>query len=245
MDFQIMTEWDAMRIADVLTIAEAACCIVGIPTTRLGSNTSTDPYLIQEQFEDAAYDHGHGVFDRVVKALANSVKAGKLPALKIYRGKYHHIRMVGDESQGFWEPVGDIDAWATLIDVDDLKSWLESRNLRPAFFFPPDDRPSGEPDYLNPKHPRYSFKLAAAVRVWQAMEDENLRRGKGVLNAMKDWLGSRYKELDLVYPSDGRTYSRGDRNGGAITQVAQIANWNADGGTPKTPTTANPSPPEA
>ncbi|TCP16196.1 hypothetical protein EV674_12066 [Simplicispira metamorpha] len=247
-DFQIMSEWDAMRIADVLTIAEAACCIVGIPTTRLGHNTTIGPYLSQEPWErDNGQDECHGVFHRVVEALRNSVKAGKLPAMKIYQGEYHHIRMVGDASEGCWEPVGDIDAWATLIDVDVLKSWLESRNLRPAFFFPPDASASGEPDYLNPNHPRYSPKLAAAVRAWQATEDENLLRGKNPATAMIEWLETRYKEFGLVHRQDNSKsgYKTGDRNGGAIKQAAQVANWMPDGGAPKSVANVNPPTPKA
>lgn len=245
MNFQLMSDWDAMRIADVLTVVEAACCIVGVPTTQLGTNTQTDPYLIRSPWEDESdTDDSHAVFRRVVEALRNSIKAGKLQAVKVYPRKQQQLLWSGEASEGGQDLGGDVDAWTTLIDVDVLKAWLEARNIRPPFFFPID---AGEPDYLNPKHPRYSSKLAASVRAWQAMEDENLRRAKSPVSAMTEWLATRYKEFGLIHRQDNAKsgYVAGDRNDGAIKQAAQVANWQPDGGANKTPTTANPPTPPA
>lgn len=81
--------------------------------------------------------------------------------------------------------------------------------------------------YLDPEHPRYAPKLAAAIKVWEAMEDENLLKGKGTVAAMKSWLEPRYKELGLIH--------KGKINNTAIQEVAKVANWNEDGGAPSTP----------
>jgi hypothetical protein len=83
------------------------------------------------------------------------------------------------------------------------------------------------PSYLNPTHPRYSPKLAAAVKVWLAMEDKNLLNGKAVIPTMENWLENRYKELELIY--------RGDINKTAIEECARVANWKTEGGATKTP----------
>ncbi|KQW24985.1 hypothetical protein [Acidovorax sp. Root402] len=243
MNLKIMSDWDAMRLADVLTIAEAACCIVGVPTTRLGSNTMTSPYLDGDPTENGnGTENCEAVFRRVVEALLNSIKAKKLQPAKIYPGKSHGIRNVDAVSGGRWDPVEDIDAWSTLVEVDVLKAWLESRNVRPPFFY---SEKSGEPDYLDPNHARYSGKLAASVRAWQAMEDENLRRSKSPLSAMTEWLETRYEEFGLIHRQDNikSGYKLGQRNDGAIKQAAMAANWQPEGGATKTPTALKrPSP---
>ena len=97
------------------------------------------------------------------------------------------------------------------------------------------------PDYLDPKNPRYAAKLEAAVKVWLAMEDENLRRGRTPAQAMIAWLESRYAQFGLIHKQSGKnsngetTYKIGERNDGAIKEVAKVANWESDGGAPKTP----------
>lgn len=122
----------------------------------------------------------------------------------------------------------------TTVKVNDLKGWLVAQGFHTGFFFPDDSKPSNTPDYLNPKHPRYPHKLAAAIKVWEAMEDENLRKGKGNVDAMKTWLETRYSELGLVY--------RGERNDTGITEAAKVANWDDKGGAPTTPTKYPPTP---
>lgn len=140
----------------------------------------------------------------------------------------------GDEGG---EIQGTVDLDRSTLDRESLVAWLRSRGVTSGFFFP---SKSGEPDYLDPNHPRYSAKLAASVRAWMAMEDENLRRGRSILTAITTWLESRYLEFGLVHRQDGgekANYKAGDRNDGAIRKAAQVANWQIEGGAPKTPTT--------
>lgn len=123
--------------------------------------------------------------------------------------------------------------FTTTIYIEDLKQWLLSRNFTSSkFFF--GEKKSNEPDYMNTQHPRYSARLAAAVKVWQAMEDEELLSGKGVIDAMKDWLGSRYRELGLIY--DNKCSQK------AVENCATVANW-SKGGAPTTPEKAIPPTP--
>ena len=108
--------------------------------------------------------------------------------------------------------------------------------MRSGFFFPSGARPL---DYLDPSNKRHSPRLAAAVKAWQAMEDENLRRGKSAKDAMEQWLESNYKSLGLVHeksslhPKHG--YKAGDMNKTAVSEAAKIANWEPNGGAPRTP----------
>lgn len=81
--------------------------------------------------------------------------------------------------------------------------------------------------YLNPSHPRYSYKLDAAVRAWQAMEDETLIRTSTPKVAVKTWLETNYLKLDLVW--------KGDINKQAIADISVVVNWDHKGGAPKTP----------
>lgn len=218
------------RLCDELTVQQAVLLIVGI-----------DPASEAAECEHWKPQERPRGYDPVKQALCAALRK------EAVTGK--NIRLEQYDMNGNYE--GDIDGttdvYASKVEAASLVQWLRSRGMNTGFFFPQEDSTSGEPDYLNPKHARFSFKLAAAVRVWQAMEDENLRRGKGPIPAMEDWLGSRYKELGLVHRQSNRKsgYEKGDRNGGAITQVATIANWNPDGGPPETPAAQNPPPPEA
>ena len=113
----------------------------------------------------------------------------------------------------------------TTVNAEDLKQWLLSKNFKPAFFF--DNGGKGEPDYMNPNHERYSPKLAATVKVWLAMEDNNLLEGKAVKDALSSWLENNYHDLGLVY--NNKINKQG------IEECAKVANWNPDGGATKTP----------
>lgn len=82
-------------------------------------------------------------------------------------------------------------------------------------------------NYLNPSHPRYSYKLDAAVRAWQAMEDESLTRTSTPKAAVETWLETNYLKLDLVWKED--------INKQAIVEISKVVNWDQKGGAPKTP----------
>jgi hypothetical protein len=119
----------------------------------------------------------------------------------------------------------------TIIRVDDLKVWLLSKNLKPEFFFPETQnilchpiksfaKENNIPDYLNEDHPRYSAKLAAAVEVWLAMENQKLLVGKSAKTAITEWLEQNYSE---------------QLSKQATEECAKVANWDTKGGVPKTP----------
>ncbi|MGF7191987.1 hypothetical protein JOE11_005060 [Robbsia andropogonis] len=240
-------EWDLLRLADHLSLAEAACCIINVPARYLGSNRSIKPY-IDDLYGYMDWDNPsrsdadvYHEFSAALSALTKAVKTKRLPAETVVTGKYVHVRYNGNESEGFWEPIDEINQWETLVDVEDLKRWLESKGFRPKFFF--GERQIDTP-YLDQSHRRFAPKLAAAVRVWIAMEDENLRQGKSVLESNKQWLTANYKDLGLTHRRDNPVNRTkiGDINKSAVDEAAKIANWDQDGGAPATPIKKPPSP---
>lgn len=80
-------------------------------------------------------------------------------------------------------------------------------------------------DYLDPNHPRYAPKLAAAVRAWQAVTDAG---GKHPKQALAKWLRENAAEF-------GMTDDGGKPNETGIEEAAKVANWQPGGGAPKTP----------
>jgi len=149
--------------------------------------------------------------------------------------------------------ISDIDwhnfDWCKVtINREDLIDWLIRRGVTPEFFadeiqarktarmdagavstvptiLNPPVQHQRIPAYLNPEHPRYAPKLAAAIRAWEAVEDP---KGKHPAQAIREWLTRNAKELGLL--KDG-----GELNKSAIDDIAKIANWQPKGGAPKTP----------
>jgi hypothetical protein len=199
---------DVWRWCDELTVMQAALLANGV-----------DPGAEGCHVEDWDKDKRPGGYEAAKHAITRALKTGKINGEVI--SETHQ-----DFNGGEYPVVGSVDVTST-VEVESLKTWLEvERGVRPAFFFPAVESKS-IPDYMNPKHPRYSAKLAAAVKVWQAMEDENLLRAKSTIDAMSDWLETRYQELGLVW--------NGNINKTAIAECAKIANWKVEGGATKTP----------
>lgn len=214
---EISVHW---RLCDELSVKEAALLIVGVdPASEIGSQCDT--WKVHERPEG---------YEPVKRAICNALRKGQIKGSNVEECEYDI------DGNPLHSIPNTTDIQNSEIERESLVNWLKSRSISNGFFFPPQPTNSG-PEYLDPQHPRYSDKLAAAVMVWQAMEDENLRRGKSLVTAMKDWLETRYKEFNLVHDHDNpkSNYKEGDRNDGAIKQVAQVANWLTKGGTPPTP----------
>lgn len=116
----------------------------------------------------------------------------------------------------------------TTIAVSDLRNWLQSRGIITGFFFP---QSGNTPNYLDPTHPCYSSKLAAAVQAWQAVVSDSRFRenGKSVKKNLENWLTAHAFEFNL-------TNVDGELNNDAIqNQISKVANCESQGGAPKTP----------
>ncbi len=121
------------------------------------------------------------------------------------------------------EIFGTTDIDRSIVERDSLKRWLQERGISSGFFFP------GEPpttDYLDPLHPRYAHKLAAAIQAWQAVGEPSGRTPK---QALDKWLRENAAAFELT-KEDGTVNELG------IQEVSKVANWKREGGVSKTPT---------
>lgn len=190
---------DYWRLADELTIIQAALLICGYDPTPLQNDLA---------YEERGAPEG---FSAVKHALASAVKSGRLS---------HNKTQVFNQNDGEYYPDDNL----ALVQVGELKDWLLEKNIRQHFFFFPEE-PEGE--FLSKSHPRYSPKLAAAVKAWQALDDETLHV-KTAKQSVKKWLRLHSTEYELS-DEDGKPIET------AIEEVAKIVNWNPKGGAPLTP----------
>lgn len=198
---------DFWRLADELSVVQAALLIIGI-----------DPSSMDGIERRASKPDG---YDAIKHALITSIRRGDLEGREIR----HTDPQYGGEY---------VDIDETNLTVESLKSWLIERGFQKHFFFFPEE-PEGE--FLSPEHPRYSPKLAAAVRAWQALNDEKLH-GKTPKQSVIKWLRIHGAEYDLS-DDDGKPMES------AIEEIAKIVNWNPKGGAPSTPSGATSSKPTA
>ena len=108
------------------------------------------------------------------------------------------------------------------LSVSSLKSWFAKRGARPSFFFPD---AIDAPDYLNPDHPRYAAKLAAAVTAWVNVVEVP---GTSPKQTLMRWLRENAAHFGLT-DSEGMPVRK------SIESIAIVANWNTKGGAPPTP----------
>jgi hypothetical protein len=194
LNYQLMLEsMDYWRLCDELTIMQAAMLVVGEdPSTSNAYVENWDVHKRPIGYEAAKTAISHG--------LRNSGIIGNIIP--------HYDTDINGTACG--EIPGTIDVQASTVDVDSLRNWLRGRGFRSGFFFPID---TSNPDYLNPTDPRYAPKLAAAVRVWQAVTDPN---GKHPKQALTKWLREHAAEFGL---SD----DEGKPNETGIEEVAKVA----------------------
>ncbi|MDY0187584.1 MAG: hypothetical protein RBR16_06645 [Syntrophus sp. (in: bacteria)] len=224
------------KLPNSLTVIQAALLIVG-----------KDPDLFQGNiFEDPPSGFG-----AVFAALKNDIKDGKLKALirldsrTEHCGEYRNYSN-SDEIARPWplseDMYEDYDIFykaepnweETTVSRQDLVEWLFNRNYKPPLFFEQQtttDSLDSLPGYLDKNHPCYSPKLAAAVRAWEAVTTDQKYRnnGKTVKANLARWLNDHAAEFGLV-KEDGTPNSDAINN-----QIAKVANWQTDGGAPKTP----------
>lgn len=198
------------RLTDPLTVTQAAALIAGVDPNTVDWKKSDRFYPLFKEYGYGSTDIGREKLHEIeiaFAALENAVNAGILET--------RHGKTV---------------TWETItVTVADLKAWLESKGFRTGFFFPEAEKPK-TPDYLNPNHPRYAPKLAAAVSAWMAVEDPG---GKHPKQALEKWLREHAAKFGL-------TNEDGTLNETGIAEVAKVANWQPSGGAPKTPEGGNP-----
>lgn len=202
---------DYWRLSDVLTIVQASLLVLGL-----------DPAQYADAVEDlktGERPHGYeAVKQGIVRALRKGSIKGAITPLYLYD---INGNIVG-------EIEGSIDVKSSEIEVDSLIAWLRGRGLTQGFFFPSE---TNVPGYLDPNHPNYAPKLAAAIGAWEAVNGDPryMKNGKSVKQNIEGWLEAHAAEFDLIKDD-------GEINRDAIfNQISKVANWQDKGGAPKTP----------
>ena len=158
------------RLCEDLTVSQAALLIVG-----------------REPTSDNQYDAEQGSqppvgYEATREAIKSGLLRGALAGEIIPR---RGSGLDGSPGSGDWLQ-GTVDIFKSKVEVASLKNWLSARGVETGFFFSP--KPSGKAEYLDPHHPRYAPKLAAAVRAWLATEGKFATKGKPPKTLLEEWL---------------------------------------------------------
>ena len=151
---------DYWRLCDQLDIVQAALLVCG-----------HDPSVEQSTVENRMPDEKPPGYEAAKTAISNALRMGLIEGRCIPFFEYDIDGIRCGELDN------TIDLTASRVEVESLRSWLANRGLHTGFFFP---IATGAPDYLDPDHPRYAPKLAAAVNAWLASGDESAARGRSV-----------------------------------------------------------------
>jgi len=227
---------DLWCLSEDFSVVDAAALIAGY-----------NPLMLQRCRKDTHFDRLFSRYHVVMEGLCNAISNGRIKANIRYAarefGYVDHLadidaaestsrilehgttkaddEILADDHSCFFKSFPD---WGlTTVSRDDLVVWLASRGVRTGFFFP-GAKPSDEPDFLDPSNPRYSRKLAAVVRAWQAVTDPGKKTPK---QAIEKWLREHAAEFGL-------TDEEGNPINQAIDECSKVANWQQAGGAPKT-----------
>ncbi|CAN5276686.1 hypothetical protein BH10PSE11_BH10PSE11_04030 [soil metagenome] len=200
------TNLSCWQLCERLTIHQAALLILG-----------EDPVYAVWESETPGYVP-------LVAAIVCAAESGTIKGVGKFKNKMR--------SDITLFPGNETDPVTSTIDVASLKLWLSANGRRPAAFFPDmtdvQEKPSALAPYLDKEHPRFAPKLAAAIEASEAMKDPaNVDLGKTARLAIEAWLMKNAARLGLV-AKDGRPIKQ------AIREIAKIANWNTQGGAPRT-----------
>jgi hypothetical protein len=191
------------RLCDELSVYEATLLTVGQSPGKL---------VDVERWNFEKRPRG---YEAAKTAIKNALRSGKIKGT-----------IEPDIAGGFNddpEPIfGTVNLHSSRVSVESLKAWLADRGFRQGFFFP---ERIETPDYLDPAHPRYAPKLAAAIHAWLAVTEAS---GKSPKQALSKWLREHAARFDLT---DGD----GTPNETGIEEAAKVANWQPGGGAPKSP----------
>lgn len=203
-----LSSLDYWRLCSELTVIQAALLLSG-----------HDPSEIQDSIEKWVPKDRPSGYEGAKAAISRALIRKEIDG--------EHILETDFDFNGY--PNGVVDGSIVLdkstVDVDSLKRWLSQKGVSTGFFF---HKTEDKPDYLDPKHPRYSPKLAAAVSAWFAIDDEAALNGRSAKQVLEKWLRENAAKFNLSN-EDGKPNEKG------IDECAKVANWQYKGGAPKTP----------
>ena len=204
-----MEAMDYWRWCTDLSIYQAVMLILGFDPENSGSADI-------ERDSNIKIPEG---YTAIKVSLIHALKRGKIEGeLREKNQADYYSALVFPES---------VDIDSTIVSMDSLKAFLKDGNIKSDFFFP---QGTENRTYLNPDSPHYAPKLAAAVKVWEAItDDQNMTNGKTPKQAMEKWLRVHASEYGL-------TKDDGNPNETGIEEICKVANWMPGGGAAKTPT---------
>jgi hypothetical protein len=213
-----MESLDYWRKCEQLSVVQAAQLIVGMDPT---------PKPNAPSWRDETPDSYHAIFAN----LRGAILFGKLRAT-IRSDPRHGVLAVPPDARAELQEGGIqhlyrvVPDWhGTLIEVRDLRDWLVERGIESEFFLR-DGLPAA--NYLDRKGRWFSVRLFAAVKAWEAMRDNpSLVDGRSPKQALVKWLRENARKLGLT-GNDGTASAK------VISDIATVANWNIEGGLPKT-----------
>ncbi len=199
-----MDRIDCWRLADELNAYQIALLIAGYESG---------------EFEGDYYHDWPAEVKSAISPFLNAVKNGA-------RSEKFRFRLVEDRD-------GDIDWYASLVDVEDFTSWMRERKFFGAFFLAEGREKNQQSDADGAF---YAPKLAAAVRAWtEVTSDAEALSGKSPKRALEIWLRKHANEYGL-------TDKNGNPNKLGIAEICKVANWKPKGGASPTPSPIIPTP---
>jgi hypothetical protein len=196
---------DFWRLCDELTVVQAALLVVG-----------HDPSSLEICIENKIVANQPKGYNATKNALLSAVKNKQIDGDLEYE-EYDH-------NEPYLSP------YTSTVKVESLKLWMRSRGFERHFFFFPEGEVG---EFLNENHPRYSSKLAAAIKAWKALDNEALLKGTTPKKAVQKWLRQNAVEFNLC-DGDGKPVES------AIEEISKVVNWNPRGGAPATPISEEP-----
>lgn len=151
--------------------------------------------------------------------------SGMLPTVHLVSRAIQGEKIIGEIVKSSFS--GEVDILKSTVNQKSLIKFLIEQNISDEFF---NRVPISEADYLNPSHPAYTPKLAAAIITWKAVV-QNFEK-VNTLGTPKQRI-QRY----LIDNADrlGLTKGDGSLNNVAISEIAKVVNWKTKGGVAPTP----------
>ena len=235
-----MTEDDPLihwRLSDYLSVENAAILIVGGDPSAM-DELFFEGYDAPQRMEVKRTD-GHPGFVAAFTGLKTAVRLRRLSALLEYR-LYNGFKSDSEEPcwvlprdfltdpSNFEVDFGHHESdtiflakepdWSrTMLDVHDLKVWLQERGVKTGFFFPASQ--AGENDFMDRSHDHFAPELAMAAAAWRGLS-QTKKFPLGPKVAIEEWINSN--------PSEWQ--GEGEMSTSAKERIATLANWKRSGG---------------
>lgn len=215
LDRGISTE-DMFKLLDILSIEDASAMIAGVSPDCVQKNWNGDEEYVYLNINSNDPQNANEVFSVCMSTLKSAIRLGKLKAdICILKGS---VQVTKQNLQSDWLAEYEIDTRRTTVDREDLKEWLEHRDVYPSTLFPINPKTS----YMNKEHPNYSPELASCVAAWTEAQTANMQ-GQTIKQYLEQWLRDNAHLYGVTTAKDANKF----------TELASIPNWDKTGGRAK------------